>query len=140
MKKIFAFFLTIVLCNIGYALEKIPQDVANSYKLIGVEKTLIGVAEGMMSTQGKMVDDITQFISASASGKTISLTYKIYQRKNEINIDQVQLKILKKSIPLICKSPLSNFLIYDMDAKFTVNYYDMNNMFLFRFNFSSTNC
>ena len=81
MKKIISCLLSIFLCNYVYAIEKIPQDVANSYKLIGVEKTLIGVAEGMMSTQGKMVDEVTQFISASASGKTISLTYKIFDNK-----------------------------------------------------------
>jgi len=140
MRQVFIWILFVAFCNISYAVEKIPQDVANSYKLIGVEKTLIGVAEGMMSTQGKMVDEVTQFISASASGKTISLTYKIFENKKDMNLDQVKLKIIKKSVPLICKSPLSSFLIFDMGADFTVNYYDKNNLFLFRLGFSNTNC
>ena len=43
MFKIFVF--TFLLCLNVHAIEKVPTEIANSYRLISVEKTLIGVAK-----------------------------------------------------------------------------------------------
>ena len=138
MIKLFA--ITFLLCINAYAVEKVPPDIANSYKLIGVEKTLIGVAESMMSSQGKMVDSITQFVSASASGKTLSSTFKVFKSKSELNISKVKEVIFKQSLTTICGNPLSNFLIVEMGATYTLNYYDTSNFFLFQLNYTKNYC
>jgi hypothetical protein len=134
------FIILFFLCANAFAIEKVPTDVANSYKLIGIEKTLIGLAESMMSSQGKMIDAITQFVSSSASSKTLSITYKILKNKNELDIKKMKENIFKQSLPKICENPLSNFLIIEMGATYTFNYYDMSNYFLFQLNYSKNNC
>jgi hypothetical protein len=138
MIKLFA--ITFLLCINAYAVEKVPPDIANSYKLIGVEKTLIGVAENMMSSQGKMIDSITQFVSASASGKTLSSTFKIFKGKSELNINKLKEVMFKQSLSTICGNPLSYFLIVEMGATYTLNYYDASNFFLFQSNYTKSNC
>ena len=134
------FLISFLLCINAYAVEKVPPDIANSYRLIGVEKTLIGVAESMMSSQGKMIDSITQFVSASASGKTLSSTFKISKNKSELNISKVKEIMFKQSLNTICGNPLSYFLIVEMGATYTLNYYDTNNYFLFQSNYTKSNC
>lgn len=141
MKKIiFAKLLFLFAITTTNAVEKVPQNVANSYRLIGVERTLIGVAESLMSSQGKMVDNITQFVSASASGKTLSMTYKIFKDKKEINVEKLKEIIYKQSYETVCGSALSNFLIVEMNANYTINYYDKNNFFIFQLNYAKNNC
>ena len=141
MKKFIIIFITNFFISTSvFCIEKIPQDVASSYRLIGVEKTLIGVAESLMSSQGKMIDGITQFVSASASNKTLSLTYKIFKNKNELNVDKIKNVIYQQSFSTVCFSPLSNFLIVEMNATYTINYYDKSNYFLFQLNYTKNNC
>ena len=138
MIKLFA--ITFFLCINAYAVEKVPPDIANSYKLIGVEKTLIGFAESLMSGQGKMVDSNTQFISASASGKTLSVTHKIMKDKSDLDVNKIKETMFKQVQTNICSNPLSHFLIVDMGATYTFNYYDKSNYFVFQLNYSKANC
>ena len=141
MNRVFSIFLGIIFfTNNASAIEKIPQDIANSYRLIGVEKTLIGVAESMMASQGKMIDNITQFVSSSASDKILLFTYKIFKNKNELDIPKVKSKIYNQSISAICSNPLYNFILVEMGAIFTINYYDLNNLFLFQIKFQKNDC
>ena len=138
MFKIFIFTFLLYL-NV-HATEKVPTEIANSYRLIGVEKTLIGVAENMMSSQGKMIDSITQFISASSSGKTLLSTFKIFKNKNELDVGKVKEVMFRQSIATICGNPLSYFLIVEMGATYTLNYYDKNNFFIFQSTYTTKNC
>lgn len=141
MNRIFALYLYVfIFTNNAFAVEKIPQDIANSYRLIGVEKTLIGVAENMMASQGKMIDSITQFVSSSASERVLLFTYKIFKNKNEIDIPKVKSKIYNQSISAICSNPLYNFILVEMGAIFTIYYYDLNNLFLFQIKFQKNDC
>jgi len=141
MNKKFILIILLSIFNINiFAVEKVPHDIANSYRLIGVEKTLIGVAENMMASQGKMIDSITQFISSSASDRVLLFTYKIFKNKNELDIPKVKSKIYNQSISAICSNPLYNFIIVEMGAIFTINYYDLNNLFLFQIKFLKNDC
>jgi hypothetical protein len=132
---IFFFF-----CFSVWAVEPVPPGVANSYRLIGVEKTLIGVAEGLMAAQGKMIDNITQFVSASASGKTLSSTYKISKSKSELNINKLKEGVFKQYLETVCGNPLLYFLVVEMGATYTLNYYDSSNLFIFQLNYTKKNC
>jgi len=134
------FILTYLLSTNAYAVEKVPPDIANSYRLIGVEKTLIGAAESMMSSQGKMIDGTTQLVSASASGKTLSTTYKILIDKSDLDINKIKEAMQKQMNSVLCLNPLSYFLIVEMGATYTVNYYDKRNYFAFQLNYSKADC
>ena len=134
------FIIPLFFCCNAFAVERIPQGVENSYRLIGVEKTLIGVAEGMMSSQGRMLDSNTQFVSASASGKTLSSTNKILKDKSDLNITQIKEAMYKQLKSVVCSNPLAYFLIVDMGATYTFNYYDKSNFFVFQLIYSKQNC
>jgi len=134
------FLISFLLCINAYAVEKVPPDIANSYRLIGVEKTLIGVAESMMSSQGKMLDSNTQFVSASASGKTLSVTNKIMKNKSDLDVNKIKETMFKQVQSNTCSNPLSYFLIVDLGATYTFNYYDKSNYFVFQLSYSKANC
>jgi hypothetical protein len=134
------FIITTLFCFNAFAVEKIPPNVESSYRLIGVEQTLIGVAENRMTAQGKMIDSNTQFISASASGKTLSFTHKILKDKSDLSISKIKEVMYKQLQAAICVQPLSYFLIVDMGATYTFNYYDKSNFFIFQLNYSKKDC
>ena len=141
LNSMFKFFIiTLFFCFNAFAVERIPPGVESSYRLIGIEKTLIGVAESRMSAQGKMIDSNTQFISASASGKTLSFTHKILKEKSDLSISTIKEAMYKQLQSAICVQPLSYFLIVDMGATYTFNYYDKSNFFVFQLNYSKKDC
>jgi hypothetical protein len=146
MKKISVLrYITFIVVNIslvssGHSFERPPSEIVNSFRAIGIEKTLSGIVEEIKKRNGAMLDSKTKQLSVSSSGKNLNSKIQLIIRKRDVDIFEIRSIVEKNTIPMICTTPINVMTITDMGAIYTSHYYDMGNEFLFSISIDRDTC